>query len=318
MFSPFFSWIADMIVLMIFERCDNRAALFLFRVDRDASCSNNLRIFSFMFLVRHLNLFTLLKNSNLLPERPLHRAPGMPFIELQSVDSTNNYALTMVHAGLALQGTAVFAHQQVAGKGQRGKTWLSEKGSSLSLSLIMDPAPLEPHEQFRLSACIAVALCGLVRKYVGDNVSIKWPNDIYWQDRKAGGILIESVIGSGLNNSGEWKWAIAGIGLNINQVSFPAEVANAISFRQITGRNFLPASIARELCELIPQAFSDLIENGFEHIYATFNELLYKNGQTVKLREGNRVFQGTIKGVSGTGELIVEHGIERRYAVGEV
>lgn len=253
-----------------------------------------------------------------MPERPLHTTLGTPFIELQSVDSTNNYALTLVHAGLAQPGTAVFAHQQTAGKGQRGNTWASEKGNSLSLSLIIEPSPLTTAYQFRLSACVAVAVCRAVSGYAGDEVRIKWPNDIYWQDRKAGGILIESVVAMSASGTPVWKWAVCGIGLNVNQVRFPDELTKAVSLRQITGRNFIPSVLAKEICGEIEAGLTAMAENGFEHTFSDFNNLLYKRGENVRLKMDNRNFEGTVKGVSETGELIIHHGIDQHYKVGEV
>src|SRR5258705_5530512 len=101
----------------------------------------------------------------------------MPFIELQSIDSTNNYALSQIHAGLAKHGQAIFAHEQTAGKGQRGKKWMSFKGVNIALSIIIKPAPLLVSQQFQLSACIAVTLREFYRKYAGEETKIKWPND---------------------------------------------------------------------------------------------------------------------------------------------
>ena len=131
-----------------------------------------------------------------MSELSLYNSLGVPFIELLSIDSTNNYALTQIHAGLPQHGTAFFAHEQVAGKGQRGKTWIAPKDSSLIVSIVINPQPLQLTQQFQLSACIAISVCEFFGHYVGDATRIKWPNDLYWYDRKAGGILIENIIGN--------------------------------------------------------------------------------------------------------------------------
>ena len=120
----------------------------------------------------------------------------MPFVELQSVDSTNNYARQQIHAGLAQHGMGIFTHEQLAGKGQRGNSWSSEKDANIILSIVIKPQPLLLTQQFMLSACVAVSIHDFFSKYAGDSTKIKWPNDLYWQDRKAGGVLIESVVGS--------------------------------------------------------------------------------------------------------------------------
>ncbi len=258
------------------------------------------------------------KNSNLLPQ-PLTTKPlGLPFIELQSVDSTNNYAREQIHAGLAQHGLAIFAHEQMAGKGQRGKVWLAEKEVNIILSLVINPHPLQLAQQFQLSACIAVGVHDFFMKYAGEESKIKWPNDLYWQDRKAGGILIESVVGSREPGANNWQWVIAGIGININQTSFPAEIKNPVSLKQITGKNFNPVELAKELCLLLDKRFTELVEKGFENIYNTYQTHLYKRKAIVKLKRGSRVFEAMIEGVSPTGKLIIQHVIHEEFDFSEV
>jgi len=93
-----------------------------------------------------------------LPQPFAHNPIGSPFIELQSVDSTNNYARRLVHEGVAEHGTVIFAHEQVSGKGQRSKTWLSEKDANIIITAILKPVPLQVSEQFQLSMMTAVSV----------------------------------------------------------------------------------------------------------------------------------------------------------------
>ncbi|OSZ73905.1 biotin--[acetyl-CoA-carboxylase] ligase [Chitinophagaceae bacterium IBVUCB2] len=260
-------------------------------------------------------------------------------MELQSVDSTNNYARQQIHAGLAQHGIAFFAHEQVAGKGQRGKTWLSAKDSNIALSIVINPVELSLllTQQFQLSACVAVGVYDFFTKYAGDDVKIKWPNDLYWQDRKAGGILIESIIRSQnsemdssggsesqtaftnkqLVNSG-WNWAIIGIGININQTGFPDNLVNPVSLKLITGKKFEPVLLAKELYEILMGKFTELTKNGFESIYSQYLQHLYKRNEIVKLKKDNRVFEARIQTISPAGKLVVTHAIEEEFDFGEV
>ena len=259
----------------------------------------------------------------------------MPFIELPTVDSTNNYALRQLHAGLAQHGSAFFAHEQVTGKGQRGKKWTTEKDAALILSIVISPHTLKLRQQFQLSACVAVSVYEFFRKYAGDTTRIKWPNDLYWHDRKAGGILIENIIGSrksendhssviGQLSTGnkqpatDWLWAVAGMGINVNQIRFPEELRNPISLKQITGRSFDPVELAKELCLILDKNFRGLIINGFENIYTSYLSHLYKINETVKFKKGNRIFEAVVKSVSPGGELIVQHAIEEEFGFGEI
>jgi BirA family transcriptional regulator, biotin operon repressor / biotin---[acetyl-CoA-carboxylase] ligase len=252
-----------------------------------------------------------------LPANPL----GLPFIELQSVDSTNNYAREQIHAGLAQHGMAIFTHEQLAGKGQRGKVWMAEKGANIILSLLVNPQPLQVSQQFQLSACVAVAVHEFFSTYAGNDTKIKWPNDLYWQDRKAGGILIENVIRSSSAAevmTDKWKWSVAGVGININQTSFYPELKNPVSLKQITGKNFNTVELANELCRIMDIWFAELVEEGFENIYATYLSHLYKKDSGVKLKSGNKIFEAMIEGVSPTGKLITRHGIQQEFDFGEV
>lgn len=260
-----------------------------------------------------------------MPQHSAHYSIGSPFVELQSVDSTNNYARNLIHEGLAQHGTAIFAHEQVAGKGQRGKIWTSDKGSNVILSLLVNPQSLTLSQQFQLSACVATAVQELFMKYAGDETKIKWPNDLYWQDRKAGGILIESIVRSpqAVSNNQQsapasWEWSIIGIGININQTAFPSYLVNPVSLKQITGKSFDTVILAREICELLNKKFDELVSAGFENIYQQYLTHLYKIDTKVKLKKDNRVFEAVIKGVNTNGQLVAYHSMEEEYNFGDV
>lgn len=246
---------------------------------------------------------------------------GSPFIELQSVDSTNNYARALIRGEYlperqvaATHGMAVFAQQQTAGKGQRGKSWEGEKATGIALSVLLKPGFLGVAQQFQLSATVAVAVEAFFRKYAGDDTKIKWPNDLYWQDRKAGGILIENS----LSGSGSWEWAIVGIGININQTTFPAGLPNPVSLKQITGKNFDPIELAHELCQQLDSAYRQLETAGFPAIYEQYCARLYKAGQSTRFKKETRVFEALVKNVTPEGKLLLQHGTEEAYNFGEL
>lgn len=233
---------------------------------------------------------------------------------------------------MAQHGMAIFAREQTAGKGQRGKSWLSRKDENIALSVLIDPGPLSNSGPFSLSACIALAAHDFLRKYAGDACSIKWPNDLYWQDRKAGGILIESVWGGGTGEegpaaglpatdtgrTGKWKWAIAGIGINVNQTSFSADLPNPVSLKQITGQQFSPVDLAHELCQELEKHFRVLVQEGFEPVYNRYCSHLYKKGCSVKLKKDNRIFEAIIQTVLPDGRLLIRHAFEEAVEFGTV
>ena len=249
--------------------------------------------------------FTFTKNSNLL-------AIGHSFVELESVDSTNNYAMALAKAGKAGHGTLVFAHDQRAGKGQRGRSWESTPGKNIILSAVLEPVAFPPLSAFGLSAAVALACHDLFSQYAGaESVAIKWPNDLYWNDRKAGGILIENQF-KGM----QWVLAIAGIGININQVVFDVAGRNPVSLRQITGRVFDVVSLARELGSCLDRRYTQW-EAG-EPLIGEYNRVVYRMGQEIQLKKDGAVFRTRVEGVSPQGELVTRDVMERRFAFGEV
>jgi BirA family transcriptional regulator, biotin operon repressor / biotin---[acetyl-CoA-carboxylase] ligase len=230
-------------------------------------------------------------------------------IELESVDSTNNYAMALIHEGMASDGIAILARNQLAGKGQRGKVWLSEPGQNLSMSLIIEPGTLILSQQFLFSAAVSLGVLDLIQNFENNNWHIKWPNDIYWNDRKAAGILIESVI-----QGKSWPFAIAGIGINLNQESFPKEIPNAISLKQITGSNYDPVAVARKLVPAIQNRVTQLRKEPL-NILHEFNQMLYKRNEPVVIKKGNELMSTVLIGVKKTGELLTDIG---SFAVGEI
>ncbi|MFT3682501.1 MAG: biotin--[acetyl-CoA-carboxylase] ligase [Ferruginibacter sp.] len=244
--------------------------------------------------------------------------PVASFTILNEVDSTNNYAMAQVHAGMAKHGDAFFAHSQTSGKGQRGKSWQTGKGENIALSIVLVPGMLELSGQFRLSVAVSLACFEFFTKYAGDETKIKWPNDIYWRDRKAGGILIENVVGRQGEAKGSWKYAIAGIGININQTGFEDSIKNPVSLKQITGKDFLPEQLARELHQLVLNRVNELAGKDFDKMMQQYNNCLYKLNQPVQLKKGNIVFQSIIKSVTETGLLYTTDTIDNYFDFGEV
>lgn len=262
----------------------------------------------------HLNSF---KNSDSLSAPTNPNPLGTPFIELASTSSTNSYAMFQAKANSAAHGTAYFAHAQTAGKGQMGKVWRTAEGQNIILSLVADTSHWGMHQQFGLSMAVALGVYDFFSKYAGDESSVKWPNDLYWRDRKAGGILIESIIGS--NDFGEpvWKWAIIGIGINLNQTLFPPELLNPVSLKQITGKQWNTVALAKELCACLEARYQQLLQQGMSSILSDYNAILYKKGQSIRLRKDNAAFNCTVLGVNEAGQLLVDGAMQPAFTHGE-
>ena len=240
------------------------------------------------------------KNSNSLP--PVI-AIGIPLIELGSVDSSNNYAMGQVQAHLAEHGTTWLVSHQTAGRGQRGKSWQATAGQNIILSTVIVPVRLIIANQFYLSVAIALGCLDFFTKYAQHYTSLKWPNDIYWKDRKAGGILIENVL-----QGNNWHYAIVGIGININQTVFDPSIQNPVSLKQITGNNYNLPDLAAELCKFLESRWQQLKNGKEEALLLEYNKHLYKLNEPVTFKKENATFEARVLGVNAAGELLINAG----------
>lgn len=237
-----------------------------------------------------------------------------PFIKiLDNVESTNNYAMAKVRAGLAKHGLAFAAKAQTAGKGQRGKSWHMEPDKNIAMSLLLKTDNLKVDQQFCLSMAVSLGVYDFFKKYAGDETKIKWPNDLYWRDRKAGGILIENSI-----KGTHWKWAVVGIGININQERFNKFLPNPVSLQQITGKNYNVIELTEKLYHCVMKKVNKISSNSIDKILKEYNGHLYKLNEVVKFKKGNAVFKTTVNGVSATGQLHTADTMERQFYFGDV
>ena len=241
---------------------------------------------------------------------PLKKSDNL-WIELDSVDSTNNYAMGLIHEGLAQHGLTIRTAHQTKGKGQRGKVWETEPGANLSFSIIVKPG-LNLTQHFQLLAATALAVRNELEKVLGDDTKIKWPNDLYWRDRKTGGILIENVV-----RGRQWQWAVIGIGINVNQTTFKG-LKNPVSIKQVTGEDTDVLQLAKNIQKAVLKGYDYLQQHGFNHIFETYNQQLYKLQQPVRLKKASRILSTQVKGVNASGQLITGNDMEECFDFGEV
>ena len=239
---------------------------------------------------------------------------GSSFVILNQVDSTNNYAMGKVHAGMAKHGDAYFSSNQTAGKGQRGKTWETADAVNIALSLVLDVQLLNASQQFQLLVSVALGCYDFFSSYAGHETSIKWPNDIYWRDRKAVGVLIENSF-----QGSDWKFAVVGIGVNVNQTGFDPSLKNPVSLKQITGKTYDLIALARELQNHVFNRFGALQKEPFGLSLADYNEHLFGLHKKMHLKKGSIHFDAIIRGVTPFGQLMTtESHQERQFDFGEV
>ena len=199
---------------------------------------------------------------------------GVPLIELSTIDSTNIYAMAQIKEGLAKSGSCFRADYQTQGKGQHGRVWESSKGQNILCSYILELEKLDalkkwaPTDQIGFSAAIALGIRAFFDAHTNGDTKIKRPNDIYWRDRKAGGILIENLLKGTV-----WTWAVIGIGININQTVFSPEAPNPVSLKQITGRDWDILSLQEALSKALNKSIQDWLIEGKEKTIQAFDAL---------------------------------------------
>jgi BirA family biotin operon repressor/biotin-[acetyl-CoA-carboxylase] ligase len=165
---------------------------------------------------------------------------------------------------------------------------------------------------------VALACFDFFSAYAGEETFIKWPNDIYWRDRKAGGILIENIIGKNKWNESVWKFAVAGIGINVNQTLFNSELKNVVSLKQITGKSFDVVALAKELQVKVLERIESIFWADFDKVMAEYNSHLFKKDCTVKLKKGNIEFETVVRSVLPNGQLFTVDRIDNYFNFGEV
>ena len=199
---------------------------------------------------------------------------GVPLIELSTIDSTNIYAMAQIKEGLAKSGSCFRADYQTQGKGQHGRVWESSKGQNILCSYILELEKLDalkkwaPTDQIGFSAAIALGIRAFFDAHTNGDTKIKRPNDIYWCDRKAGGILIENLL-----KGTAWTWSVIGIGININQTVFSPEAPNPVSLKQITGLDWDILSLQETLSKALNKSIQDWLIEGKEKTIQAFDAL---------------------------------------------
>lgn len=231
---------------------------------------------------------------------------------LETVDSTNNYLKTLTKSDQLEEGTVILAAYQTKGKGQGVNTWHSSPGLNILLSILFKPS-LMVSNHFMISEFISLGIIDILKDYE-IHCSIKWPNDIYYNDQKIAGILIEnSISGKSISQS------IAGIGLNINETEFPASIPNPVSMKLILNESQNVTIIAERLIPKLINRYK-MLGTSVNSLHEEYLQLLYKKNHLTTFHTISDSFQGKIIDVLKSGELIVlkENGQIGKYLHGDI
>lgn len=227
---------------------------------------------------------------------------GSQVVYFPELASTNTYAWQLLPQRPP-EGTVIWAAYQTAGRGQRGASWRAAPGENLTLSILLYPSFLRPDQGFALSQAVALGVRDCIQALTpGCTAQIKWPNDILLNRRKVAGILIENQW-----EGGRMKACIVGIGLNVNQISFPEEIAGrASSLRREGGREHKLHEAAGLLFEHIESYYLRLRAGDLAGLEASYLSQMAGYQQQVEARIGGELHSVYICGVDSWGRLLVE------------
>jgi BirA family biotin operon repressor/biotin-[acetyl-CoA-carboxylase] ligase len=240
---------------------------------------------------------------------------GQNLVSLKEVDSTNTFLKNILSNSKPVpDGTVIMAETQYAGRGQRENTWHAEPGQNLTFSLLLKPGFLSAQQQFDLTRAVSLGVYDALYPLLRDSLKIKWPNDIYYGDKKLGGMLIENIL-----HGSQIKSAIIGIGLNVNQENFPDNAVNATSIKNILQRDYELKNILAEICNNIEAYYLHLKAGRFEHVRNIYLSRLYWLNEPRQFKSNGQVFEGVIKNVKDNGLLVIDqNGGEQAYNLKEI
>ena len=237
----------------------------------------------------------------------------MKYIHIAETDSTNRY-LRDYHDDAEAGMVVVTTDFQTAGRGQGVHSWESERAKNLLFSVLIHPVNVAVADQFILSEVCALALKNALDAHT-DGITLKWPNDVYWQDRKISGTLIETSVSSeGI------KRCIFGVGVNVNQQVFRSDAPNPVSLCQIIGREVDRDELLHTIIDCLQGNLERLYGGEQDSFRRAYHESLYHREGFHPYRDTEGVFQAEIIGVTRDGHLHLrdDKGRERQYTFGEI
>jgi BirA family biotin operon repressor/biotin-[acetyl-CoA-carboxylase] ligase len=228
---------------------------------------------------------------------------------LTSVDSSNNYAMQQICDGTAVHGNAYLALEQTNGKGQYNKQWLTGK-HNLALSVVVAPYFLSLNTAFMMHCYVCTSIVQVLNNHI-QGFSIKWPNDIYFNDRKAAGILIENKL-----KGTQWQFAVIGIGINVNDATIQNFATNAVSLHQLLKKEISVEQLALQLLENLDYNWN-IFKTNPTHFYKPYMNHLYKKGEAITLQVDGKIMKETLQLITQDGLLICGNNSEFAFKHGE-
>lgn len=237
-----------------------------------------------------------------------HHLIGKHLLKIKECTSTNSLAMDFLQQSKEIEGWVFITEQQTKGRGQRGNFWEAAPFQNLTFSCVIKPTFLFVYQQFALNFFISLGLYDFLKEKVPNaSIKIKWPNDIYVNNQKIAGILVENII-----KSKNIDTSIIGIGLNVNQVFF--DTVEAQSIRKLTQKKYNLDQLLEELIDKLNLRYQQLINQGGKKIKKEYLSNLYwmEEQHLFFDVQKDEFFRGQIIGVDNFGQLIIQLDTEQR------
>jgi len=242
-------------------------------------------------------------------------------IKIDSTTSTNSELKKLCSEQSLPSFSALVTQKQTAGRGQAGNSWESEPYKNLTFSVALFPENLPVKQSFFISRIFSLAVKETLDKYI-EHVSIKWPNDIYYRDKKLCGMLIENELEIGLSQitGANISSSIIGIGLNVNQEKFISDAPNPVSLYQITNKIYDLDELLDSILQIAAEKYQQFLTGNINEIRSAYQNALYQKSDFYTYEDKNGTFQAKINGIEDDGTLILETKNKeiRRYQFKEV
>ncbi len=221
-------------------------------------------------------------------------------IHFDKLSSTNDYSIELLSKSNPIEGTVISTYNQQSGKGQIGREWFSDVNNNITCSVILRPHFLSVDKLFYLNIILSLAIQNSLAKVTNKEFQIKWPNDIYFQNKKIAGLLINQFIqGTYVNAS------VFGFGINVNQIEFPSEIPNPTSLSIMENKQFDLEEIQYLVLNELSNYYELLRNRAFIELKKKYLNSLYGRGEIHSFLhlEDNKSFDAEILGIDNFGRL---------------
>jgi BirA family transcriptional regulator, biotin operon repressor / biotin---[acetyl-CoA-carboxylase] ligase len=227
---------------------------------------------------------------------------GCVHLHFKEISSTNDYLLELLSKTNPQDGTVISADFQHLGRGQYGRQWLGVKGENIAMSVLLAPSYLDIQDQFYVNKAFTLAIVEWAKAILSHSkIKIKWPNDVYIDNEKVCGILIQNIL-----QGAQFKASIIGIGINVHQKTWPKEIPNPTALGLHVDINETASDLIPNLIDHLNSSNELLKLKNFQKINEDFDSYLWKLNENVNLRYQDEIIKGVIKGVNNYGMLIIK------------